>query len=150
MTDCRLMWARWTIIHTCNTTSKYWKSLYNKAFYHAVPKCRLERGSTVLAWHTPIYIYSIYIYIYYIDIYTHRNTYSQTQLESHCLQHQPLYSNTHGRNGFNGLCTKYPGYNNNLVITAHLVAPKVSLWTRLTVQHNTVYAIVYSLCIIHI
>ena len=47
--------------------------------------------------------------------------YSQTWLESHCLQHQPFYNNTHGRNGFNVPCTKCacPGYNNNLVITAH-------------------------------
>ena len=50
--------------------------------------------------------------------------YSQTWLESHCLQHQPLYNNTHGRNGFNGLCTKCPGYNNNLVITAHFSGTK--------------------------
>ena len=25
-----------------------------------------------------------------------------------------FYNNTHGKNGFNGLCTKCPGYNNNL------------------------------------
>ena len=50
--------------------------------------------------------------------------YSQTWLQSHCLQHQPLYNNTHGRNGFNGLCTKCPGYNNNLVITAHFSGTK--------------------------
>ena len=50
--------------------------------------------------------------------------YSQTWLESHCLQHQPLYNNTHGRNGFSGLCTKCPGYNNNLVITAHYSGTK--------------------------
>ena len=50
--------------------------------------------------------------------------YSQTWFESHCLQHQPLYNNTHGRNGFNGLCTKCPGYNNNLVITAHFSGTK--------------------------
>ena len=49
---------------------------------------------------------------------------SQTWLQSHCLQHQPLYSNTHGGNGFNGLCTKCPGYNNNLVITAHFSGTK--------------------------
>ena len=45
--------------------------------------------------------------------------YNQTWLESHCLQHQPLHNNTHVGNCFNGLCTKCPGYNNNLVITAH-------------------------------
>ena len=50
--------------------------------------------------------------------------YSQTWLESHCLQHQPLHNNTHGRNGFNGLCTKCPGYNNNLVISAHFTGTK--------------------------
>ena len=50
--------------------------------------------------------------------------YSQTWLESDCLQHQPLYNNTHGRNGFNGLCTKCPGYNNNLVTTAHFSGTK--------------------------
>ena len=50
--------------------------------------------------------------------------YSQTWLESHCLQHQPLYNNTHGRNGFNGLCTKCPGHNNDLVITAHFSGTK--------------------------
>ena len=50
--------------------------------------------------------------------------YSQTWLESHCLQHQPLYNNTHGRNGFNGLCTKCPDYNNNLVIAAHFSGTK--------------------------
>ena len=50
--------------------------------------------------------------------------YSQTWLQSHCLQHQPLYNNMHGRNGFNGLCTKCPGYNNNLVITAHFSGTK--------------------------
>ena len=50
--------------------------------------------------------------------------YSQTWLESHCLQHQTLYNNTHGRNGFSGLCTKCPGYNNNLVITAHFSGTK--------------------------
>ena len=42
---------------------------------------------------------------------------------SHCL-HQPLRNNAHGRNGFNGLCTKCPGYNNNLVITAHFNGTK--------------------------
>ena len=47
------------------------------------------------------------------------STCSQTWLESHCLQHQPLYNNTHVGNCFTGLCTKCPGYNNNLVITAH-------------------------------
>ena len=50
--------------------------------------------------------------------------YSQTWLESHCLQHQPLYNNTHDRNRFNSLCTKCPGYNNNLVITAHFSGTK--------------------------
>ena len=50
--------------------------------------------------------------------------YSQTWLQSHCLQHQPLYNNTHDRNRFNGLCTKCPGYNNNLVITAHFSGTK--------------------------
>ena len=50
--------------------------------------------------------------------------YSQTWLESHCLQHQPLYNNTHGRNRFNGVCTKCPGYNNNLVRTAHFSGTK--------------------------
>ena len=50
--------------------------------------------------------------------------YSPTWLESHCLQHQPLYNNTHGRNGFNGLCTKCPCYNNNLAITAHFSGTK--------------------------
>ena len=29
-------------------------------------------------------------------------------------------TNTHGKNRFNGLCSKCPGYNNNLVITAHI------------------------------
>ena len=39
--------------------------------------------------------------------------------DGYCLQYQSLYTNTHTRNRFNGLCTKCPGYNNNLVITAH-------------------------------
>ena len=50
--------------------------------------------------------------------------YSETWLQSHCLQHQTLYNNAHGRNGFNGLCTKCPGYSNNLVITAHFSGTK--------------------------
>ena len=49
---------------------------------------------------------------------------SQTCLESHYLQHLPLYNNTHGRNGFNGLCTKCPGYNNNSVIAVHYSGTK--------------------------
>ena len=57
-----------------------------------------------------------------VTIYT--KIYSQTWLESHCLQHQPLYNNTHDRNRFNGLCSKCPGYNNNLVITAHFSGTK--------------------------
>ena len=50
--------------------------------------------------------------------------YSQIWLESHCLQHQSLYNNTHVGNCVNGLCTKCLGYNNNLVITAHLSGTK--------------------------
>ena len=50
--------------------------------------------------------------------------YCQTWLESHCLQHQPLYNNTHVGNCFTDLCTKCPGYNNNLVITAHFSGTK--------------------------
>ena len=59
-------------------------------------------------------------------IYHHEVLYSQTWLDSHCLQHQPLYNDTHGRNGFSGLCTKCPGYNNynNLVIIAHFSGNK--------------------------
>ena len=59
-----------------------------------------------------------------IKTYFRSNRYSQTWLESHCLQHQPLYNNTHGRNRLNGLCTKCPGYNSNLVITAHFSGTK--------------------------
>ena len=71
--------------------------------------------------------------VYYISI-----LYSQTWLESHCLQHQPLYNNTHGRNGFNGLCTKCPGYNNNLVITAHFSGTKGVVVNKFDCTHISV------------
>ena len=61
--------------------------------------------------------------------------YSQNWLESHCLQYQPLYNNTHGRNGFNGLCTKCPGYNNNLVITAHCSGTEVVVVNKFDCIH---------------
>ena len=61
----------------------------------------------------------LYREVYYSVSLFGRVHYNQTWLESHCLQHQPLYNNTHARNGFNGLCTNCPGYNNNLVITAY-------------------------------
>ena len=68
--------------------------------------------------------------------------YSQTWLESHCLQHQPLYNNTHGPNGFNGLCTKCPDYNNNVVITAHFSGTKgvvVNKFDCISVTMSTEY-----------
>ena len=37
---------------------------------------------------------------------------------------QRLYNSTHGWNGFNGLCTKYPGYNDSLFIIAHFSGTK--------------------------
>ena len=86
---------------------------------------------------TIAYISTVYSEQTYIDRYSccgncaapsktlAKTKYSQTWLESHCLQHQPFYNNTHGRNGFNGLCTKCPGYNyNNLAITAHFSGTK--------------------------
>ena len=68
---------------------------------------------------------------------TYTHTYSQTWLERYCLQHQPLYNNTHGRNGFNGLCTKCPGYN-NLVITAHFSGTKGVVVSKLDCILSTV------------
>ena len=79
----------------------------------------------------------IYIYIY---IYT---VYSQTWLKSHCLQHQPLCNNTHGRNRFNGLCTKCPGCNNNLVITARFSG------TKGVVNKFDLYRYMYVQCSLH-
>ena len=64
--------------------------------------------------------------------------YSHTWLESHCLQSQPLYNNTHGRNGLNGLCTKCPGYNNNLVITAHSGGTKGVVVNKLDCTRNQI------------
>ena len=75
--------------------------------------CMYMRTCTIYMPHLCTYVY----------IALHHR-YSQTWLESHCLQHQPLYNNTHGRNRFNGLCTKCPDYNNNLVITAHFIGTK--------------------------
>ena len=44
--------------------------------------------------------------------------YSRASLQSHLIQHHPLYKNTHFGKCVTGLCTKCTGYNNNLVIAA--------------------------------
>ena len=48
----------------------------------------------------------------------------QSNLVRKSLINLALYNNAQGRNGFSGLCTKCPGYNNNLVITTHFSGTK--------------------------